>query len=82
MPLSALGLETLGEHGEFTALAALAHHADMDAALGELASSAGESDALNWTVETSRAQAPAWSYTAAGSTKASGVPSAIGRESS
>src|SRR5829696_2796983 len=47
---SVLSLKTLAESGEYTALAALVHHADMEDALGALAASARDQKALSWVV--------------------------------
>lgn len=47
---SALSLKALAESGKYTALAALVHHADMEDALGALARSARDPEALSWLV--------------------------------
>ena len=46
--VAALDLEALAGRGQYVALAALVHHADMEGALGALAAVAREPEALGW----------------------------------
>lgn len=50
MDLSELRIDTLAGRCEYTALAALAHHANQGAALGHLAANARDPEALVWVV--------------------------------
>lgn len=45
-----LELEALAERGEYVSLAALVHHADMEDALGALAASVQDAEAMRWVI--------------------------------
>ena len=59
---SSLDLEALAERSEYTALAALVHHTDMYVALGALAESAREPEALRWVVALVASKLPPEGY--------------------